>query len=362
MQLKAILSIFRQRAFLWCLLLAASIWFINMLGNTYTSTIVIPVELTVDYDSEVWVERPSIKVTATVQAKGSVLMFYKMGLGSPVRVPLSMLTVSRAGANGGGVSGMGNSVKDDYRRRIDANSMTAALGHMQSNMVVMQVVGMGLDVRISQIRSARIAIEPQFTVHCMRQYMQVGEVALSQDSVTVKAPQMVLDTLKAVRTVAVEYNGLRHSVQGSVDLVIPPGVVADVSEVEYTIDVTGFTELVFTVGVMSENVPDSLRCYLVPSQVRVVTNVPLRSLGHVESMREPMAYVNYADRESNLSAMLRVYVDSLSYGMRVKSVEPSFVEPFFQPVVSAYSSAHTTTSANVGSNAGSEAAAKSEWR
>lgn len=324
MRFKVIIDLLKQRAFWLCLVLAFTIWFINKLGNTYISNIVIPVEFTTSYESQVWVENPKLRVRATVQAKGNVLLLYKLGLMSSVRVPLSLLEFTKDESP--------LNASSQYNRRIEAASMVSALGQSQTDIVVMQVMGVGLNVRVSPIATATVAIEPRIEIHCQRQYMQVGGLVLSQDSLLIKAPQIILDTLSSIKTDILELKGLSRPVQGNIDLIIPKGVVAQISDVEYSVDVTGYTELVFTVPVTPKNVPDSLRCYLVPSMVQIIANVPLRSLGHVGTMREPIAAVNYNDLSENLSSLLRVSIDSLSYGMKVKTVAPSFVEPFFQTI------------------------------
>lgn len=321
-KIKKYLGFLGQKMFLLFVALATIMQFINKLNDSYITEVKIPIHLTVDYGSDYWIEDPDFEVMATVQGKGSALLGYKMGFNDAISLPLTALSIDQTPIKG----------ENKYLRRVDPQSLAVALSKAQKELTISQINNAEIILKISPIRKVKMAIRPQIEVECRRQFMQVGPVKLSRDSVEIKAPQVILDTLPSIATEHISLEDLRAPKSGMVDLILPRAVVSSVSKVEYTVDVAGYTEIEFTLPIFIDNLPDSLRSVLAPSQVTVVTHVPLRSLGYIGTMREPVAKVNYLDLETNLSHTLGVRVDSLSYGMSVRSISPSFVEPFFEIV------------------------------
>lgn len=321
-KIKKYLGFLGQKMFLLFVALATIMQFINKLNDSYITEVKIPVHLTVDYGSDYWVEDPDFEVAATVQGKGSALLGYKMGWHEAVAIPFNTLSVDQNPIKG----------ENKYLRRVDAQSVAVALSKAQKELTISQINNAEIVLKIAPIRRAKIAIRPHINAECRRQFMQVGPTKLSRDSIDIKAPQSILDTLSCISTESLSLEDLRTPKSGMVDLIFPKAVVSTISKVEYTVDVAGYTEIEFVLPIFIDNLPDSLRSVLVPSQVVVLTHVPLRSLGYIGTMREPVAKVNYLDLATNLSHTLGVRVDSLSYGMSVRSISPSFVEPFFEIV------------------------------
>lgn len=322
LRIKKYVGFLGQKMFLLFVVLATIMQFINKLNDSYITEVKIPITVTVDYGSEYWVEDPRFEVLATVQGKGSALLGYKMGWSEAISLPLSALTIDPKPLDG----------QNKYLRKIDPQSVAVALSKAQKDLTISQINNAEIALKVSPVHKAKLDIRPSINVECRRQFMQVGHTRLSHDSVEVKAPQAILDTLPYITTKHLYLEDLRGPRSGMVDLIFPESVVSALAKVEYAVDVAGYTEIEFALPIVIDNLPDSLRSVLIPSQVVVLTHVPLRSLGYIGTMREPVAKVDYLDLATNLSHTLEVRVDSLSYGMSVRSIAPPFVEPFFEIV------------------------------
>lgn len=330
---KKIFWLLGQKMFLLFILLAAVMKFIYKLNGTYTTEITIPVEFVVDYESNIWIENDSYEVNVTAQGRGSTLLFYKLGFEQKVSIPLSSITTKVTERNyslsENYLTKESKPTISNFQRTIDQASLLSALSRSIKDLMILQVISNNIELNISPMAQVKLPIISNIEASCQRQYMQVGNIKLSSDSITVKAPMIILDTLKSIATEQLKLHSLKKPEHGSVELIIPQGVISPRHSIEYWIDVKGYTEFDFTLPVIVKNVPDSMQCITIPSEVTVTTIVPLESLELIESMAAPVASVNYEDLNKNLSLTLRVSVDSLEYGMEVRSITPSYVEPFF---------------------------------
>lgn len=312
------INILSQRLFILFLVVAAAMWYVNKLGYNYRSEIRIPVNLTVDNNSIGWVENTRIEVNCLVDAKGSDILLYKLGLASPTEVSITALTLTNA-----------PHTKDDYLYRISDASMKDALDISQASLQIFQILDTIPWVKVSPMDDASIPIKSNIVINCEKQYMVVGQVKIQPSTINVRAAWTVLDTLKYIETEPIVLDDQHKSISGSVGLIMPKGVTASEKQVRYSADITGYTELEYTMPVELRNNPDSVSVVCVPSQVAVIVRVPLRSFT-TDEIATPRAFIDYADRLKLRGNQFKVYVEDLPVGGSVAAVIPNFVEPFFK--------------------------------
>ncbi len=297
------------------LLIAALLWYGDKLGDRYTTEILLPVEVQNDFSSRLWIERPRNELACRVEGFGSRLMAYKMRMGERVAIPMSQLTLVP-------VSG------SDRRFRIDRASLTGALAAGVKELRIHEILDTALVIDVSPVEARRMPVRSRVEVGTARQYMLVGGVRLDPDSVEVRGPKALLDTMQAVYTRAKRYEEQKTSVAGRIELEQTEGLLLSDRQAAYRAEVVPFTQHTLELPVRVENIPAGMMATIVPSRVRVVVNVPLRDYERIREERLH-ACVDYTAVRGEQSGKCAVRIDSLPVGTEVVRVEPQFVEPFF---------------------------------
>lgn len=297
------------------LLVAALLWYGNKLGGRYTTEVVLPVEVTNDFSSKLWIEHPMSEVNCRVEGVGARLMAYKMKMGDRVVIPMSQLTLVP--------------VRGEERVfRVDKNSLTGAISTAVKDMRIHEILDTALIISVSPVETRRMPVRSRIEVGTARQYMLVGDVRCDPDSVDVRGPKVVLDSMEAVFTRPKWYKDVRGGVTGRIDLEIRDGILLSNKEVDYRAEVVPFTQHTLELPVRVDNLPEGMQATIVPSRVTVVANVPLRDYERVREERLH-AGVDYNLVREEGSGKYVVRIDSLPEGTVVMKIEPQFVEPFF---------------------------------
>lgn len=297
------------------LLIAILLWYGDKLGERYTTEIVLPIEVRNDFSSKLWIEQPLGEVNCRVEGIGGKLLAYKMRMGERAAVPMSQLTLIP--------------VRGTERKfRVDKSSLTGALAAAVKDLRIHEILDTALTISVSPVEIRRMPVESRIEVGTARQYMLVDGVVFTPDSVNVRGPKVVLDSMEAVFTKPKRYKDLTASVAGRIELEQRDGVLLSDRLADYRAEVVPFTQHTLELPVRVEHLPEGLQAVIVPSRVTVVVNVPLRDYERIREERLH-ACVDYETAKAARSGKCAVRIDSLPAGTEVMRVVPQFVEPFF---------------------------------
>jgi|GEM_PF-2918627 len=318
--MRKFLGQFKQQAFIVFLVISILLWFFNRLGNRFTTEIDIPVHIVNDFGSNVWIEEPNIKVGCVAEGEGRTLILYKFGLIPSLDILASELVFLQD-----------PDTTKRYRSMIRPASVQRVLTLGIKDINFIQINDSSLTVNVSPMGEARLPVHSNIKIESYGQYMQVGQTILTPDSVNIKAPLILLDSLTLIETESIHFTRAKMGINGTASLKIPQNVISSVTSVRYSADVTSYTEVEYKLPVEIENLTSNLGAIIVPSTVDVLIRVPLRSY-HRQSSQLPVASIDYAIRHENLSPLFAVKIDSLPQGFDIISYKPEFVEVFFEPI------------------------------
>lgn len=297
------------------LLIAALLWYGDKLGGRYTTEVVVPIEVRNDFSSKLWIEQPLGEVNCRVEGIGGKLMAYKLKMGDRAVIPMSQLTLVP--------------VRGQERKfRVDKSSLTGALAAAVKDLRIHEILDTALTISVSPVEIRRMPVRSRIELGTARQYMLVDGIVFDPDSVAVRGPRVVLDSMEVVFTRQRKYKDLKASVAGRIDLEQPYGVLLSDRQVDYRAEVVPFTQHTLELPVRVDNMPEGMQATIVPSRVTVVVNVPLRDYERIREERLH-ACVDYNLVRGEKSGKYAVRIDSLPAGTEVMRVEPQFVEPFF---------------------------------
>lgn len=293
-------------AFIVLVVISCALWFISRLSHTYTSQITIPVELVTDYSSDVWIGTTQLSVRTLVKGDGRDIILYKFGLGPKVVIPVSSLQLVQSDQS------------VPYLYSVVEKSMERALSSEQNRFTVMMITDTIEKVKLSAIGQARLPVVSQIEVDCAPQYMVRGGVQIKPDSITVKAPLAILDTMLSIKTEPLMLEQVNSLRSDAISLVVPDNVVLPAPMVRYMIDVVGYTEQRYTLPITSAD-----RRLVIPARTKVVVRVPL-NVPYPNSV-DLSAVVEISDSSYKYN---RVVINGLPEQAIIMSVDPEFVETY----------------------------------
>lgn len=314
MNFKAIYSnvshILRQlswRVFALLLVVSCALWLAGKLSHRYTTEISIPIEFTADYKADVWVRTATQKVRFRVEGDGGNLLLYKMGLGRTISIPISALKMNKY------------SSRNPYLFTITEESLVRAISVAQTDFRIAIMTDTLPKALISPIKERKIPIVSRVHIDCVDQFMVVGGVHVVPDSVSIKAPLSMLDTIKLIYTKPLNIEKCSSSQSGAVDLELPESLVASHDVVRYEASVQRFTERQYHLPIEVTGAP--IGSFIIPNTVKVTVQIPLTEYFGQQS---PKASIDIRQREK----YSKIHVSGLPLRAKIIRMEPEFAQFF----------------------------------
>lgn len=304
-------------SFLVFLILSAAMWYLNKLSHTYTSNIVIPVNIVNDFNSKQMLIEKTNFITCQVESEGHRLLnrkvFSKL---RKIDIPSNELNFI-------------NVEDTPYTMKIDIESLANALRKRLTPIKLLAVKTGNIYVTSSKTVTKKLPILSAIEVDTKQNFRVISDIDLSPDSIIVRGVKPIVDTMTGIMTLKKSFLRVDRSLSGIIGLEQIEGVTYSTNEVNYNIDVETFTEMEFELPVKIKNCPDSLSATILPEAAKIKLNVNRRNFNFIKQGNISL-YIDYKDSQTNLSNKFRVYCSSLPHGVKIMSIYPTYVDVIFE--------------------------------
>ena len=278
--------------FLVCLALSSFLWFLNALEKHYTDHITVPVRyVNLPKDKELTGKLPD-KFELTVDAFGYTLLRHKLSLAfSPVLLDVNELT--------------NNYLEGKFMSKytISTNGHKEEIAkQISSEIEIISIRPDSISFNVSSVIEKLVKVHPVVDFSFAKEFILQKPPVVKPESILVRGPQEILDTLQFIYTKPIELKNLSHTVTQDIDLVISPELKSDVDEVSVQIDVEQYTEAKFEVPILIINQPDSLLIKTFPAKVKVTCRVGLSQYKKLNN-NSFRAIVDYSHRSGVISKL-----------------------------------------------------------
>lgn len=294
--------------------IATVFWFLNKLTNEFNATVNYPVKYKNLPKNKVLISELPSKLKLHVNAYGYSLLKYKL---SPVPFPVIIDL-------------------EDYEKHLTREDVTRFTIHtrqIKSN--INQQLGKDIDLLdvlpdtisfyFANIVSELVAVAPDAELEFDPQCMLDGEISFLPDSVIVKGPQNILDTLSYVYTKKQKFKRLNKPMERNVALAEIDKLKFAKKRVVMKLPVTKFTEADIEVKINTINVPDSLTLITFPQKTKVSYMVSLANYDKI-SESDFIFEVDYLDIEKLLGQKLSIKSKYQTNKVSSVSISPDIVE------------------------------------
>ncbi len=270
--------------FLVCLGLSFFLWFLNALEKHYTDRIIVPVHyvnLPINKKSS---GRLPQKLDMTVNATGYTILQHKLRLlVSPLLLDVDELTNHNLDSKYISKYPIAtNNHKEEIARQIS------------SDMEIISIRPDTIYFNMSLVIEKKIKVRPIVKLGFYKEFNLKSPPFTNPDSIWIRGPQNILDTLKAVNTRPYSYQNLSHNLLREVKLDLLPEITSNTKQVLLNIPVEQYTEATFEIPVRVLNKPDSLLVKTFPSTVKVTCKVGLSDYNKING-NNFIAAIDYKD-------------------------------------------------------------------
>lgn len=212
------------------------------------------------------------------------------------------------------------SVGGDYYELNAADMFRYTMDLFGSGVEVQSFVTTGVTLRFPGENFKKVAVRPVSTISFNPQYMAIGDMRVSPDSVLVYGEPSRLEGVDYVLTKVISHSGVKRSISGVVKLDAPAGTRAEVAEAAYSMDVTRFVEVRSNAVVTVRNLPSGRDLAVFPSEIEVVAKYAFPLADKTTAL--PEFYVDYAEFARSSSGKCLIHFDDVPYGIVDLKTDP----------------------------------------
>ncbi len=249
------------------------LWFLNALNQEYTTNISIPVDYYNMPKGKANTSNLPTNLLIAVKAYGYNILKYELKKNfAPFKVDLSSSSFSRLYAND---TSWYYTLTKEYIEQID--------NQFQGDMKVEFLKPDTLYFHFTNLIQKKVPIVANAKVLPAVQYVLKDKVKFKPDSVLLKGPASILDTIKNVKSQYFELLNVSSSVTEDVNLKNINGVKIIPAKVKLIADIEEYTEMSFRIKITKLNVPDSVYLHLFPSYVTIICKVGISNYKNISA-------------------------------------------------------------------------------
>lgn len=297
------------------LFLSGLFWLLNELSREAIADISYPVKYINLPGNKMLANEVPKRLNLKLRAPGYTLIRFKLSSGLiPLNLDMESYFLRQLpGKNSSDYYLLTRELRGRFERRLS------------STITIIDIQPDSLFFKFDSIIYKKVPVTPSVEYTMARQFMLRDEFQTTPDSIVVSGPGLVLDTLKAVSTKAVNFIELNTSVEQEIKLKPIPRVEFNNETVFLFAAVEQFTEASLKVHIKAINVPDSLVLKTFPNQVSLTCNAGLSDYDKV-SAHVFQLEVDYQDIGQSLGGKLKVNIASAPEFVRYVRIHPLYVE------------------------------------
>jgi hypothetical protein len=294
-----------------CLLLSSFLWLLNSLEKRYTDRISVPVKyINLPKDKQVSGPLPK-KFDLLVDGYGYTLLSHKLRLAfSPVLLNVNDLT-DKVLENGNisKITIYTSSHREEIAKQIS------------SEINILSIKPDTISFNFSTIIEKKVKIKPIADLTFGKEFILKSAPSTNPDSVLVRGPKNILDTLQSISTKNFSYKELTHNIEKNISLESIEGLVFSHKRVSLLISVEQNTEVAFDIPIEVINHPDTIHVKTFPGKVKVSCRIGLSNYKKLtpSSFKAVADYSLYSKSVNRLPVSLVNYPDivlSVNYAPR----------------------------------------------
>lgn len=285
------------------------------MGKRYETTISMPIQYTNLPKNKVLVKAPPSTIEIKMEATGFTLLRHQIKLTiNPLNFNVKAFT-----------NNLMTNANLNYYRVASDQFIPQFSRQVSSEIKLIDITPDSLYFEFDQIVSAKKPIGHQFELSFENQFFLLDSVSFIPDSIMVRGPKSIIDSLDKVYVKPQKFKNLNSSIKRNVALEEVEQLEMDPRRVVVNIPVSQYTEYSQKIPVTEFNVPDSIKLVTLPGKIDISCLVALTEYKSL-SPSSFMIGVDYNEVQMNQNSIpVRVF----GYPGHVKNLKFSPTEVKF---------------------------------
>ncbi len=264
----------RPLIFISCLLIATVLWFVNVLGKTFETEVSMPIHYVNLPKNKVLLNPPPSSLSVRLEAHGFTLLRNRLKLTFyPINFNLKAF-ITYAEDN---IPGMHN------RYPLESNRFLSYVAkQIGPEITVLDLTPDTLFFEFDDIVEMKKPVKADLQLFFAKQFFLYDSIRYHPDSVRVKGPKSILDTLSYVYTSPKRFKKLNQTIKRNIDLVADPQLELNPKRISVTIPVSVYSEYNGKSPISILNLPDSVNVVTFPGNIQVSCQVAVPNYGNID--------------------------------------------------------------------------------
>jgi len=262
LNIKSILKRRKAKMFLMFLACSGLIWLINNLSESYIDNSTFILEYKNVPDSLMLLSASKNKVDVKVQASGFQFLGFNI---KNKKIGIDLSTIKKA-------NDTYFIAQEVYRKQIDKQLKSMTLLEIDRDTLFFEFTRMG---------TKEVPVNPKVKIKPPQNYILDGELKIEPDTITIRGPKSIVDTIMRINTVSAEFPEITSNFAHEVELYKGPEL-ENVTYSNNTVMVKGnvarFSEKVIEVPIKVINLPKGIQIRTFPDNVSVLCRAKIEDL------------------------------------------------------------------------------------
>lgn len=298
-------------------LLSLGFWLLQSLQQEYEIEIKIPVKYKNIPPDISFTNIPPQEITAHVKDKGSVLLNYSFGRAF---VPIDVNMKNQTDKSGTFTLSR-NTIDSDIKKQLIATTILEGFEPQK------------IELTYSKRIKKELPVVFNGEVETVAGFKISGDIQINPHQVTVYASDLMLDTLKEIKTVFTEIKNGNKTVTKNIALEKIAETAIEPLNVTVTIPIEEYTEKTLEIPVICKDLPPHYTLRMFPATVKVTCSIPLSRFKEL-SENEFAIYISFADLEQNVSGTLPIKLAKKPDWVDTTTLKPDKIEFILEQTLS----------------------------
>jgi hypothetical protein len=295
----------RFQFFLFFVLLSFTFWVSTKLSNTYTLDQPFSINW-INVPEGIIIHSNNKQIKASITASGIDILIYRL-INKSLNISLEQ----------GKFDSKIGEVNIENQQFLIQNQF---FGNTKLNFITPT----SLDFDFSILDNKVVAVVPNVKINLRAGYLSDSPIKILPDSILVRGPKSILDTLGSIKTKYIEVEDVYESMSKKISLQLIPEIQLSETSANIKLSVSRYSEKEFTLGIGLINTPKSIRVKLFPPKAKIRATLPLSVLRTVKSSDFNLV-VDYNDIENKHSEKLQLIMIEQPPSIKKLIIDPQRV-------------------------------------
>ncbi len=301
------------------LVISIFLWLLVKLSQEYTTIITYPIEYKNFPENKINIYELPPKLRLKITASGFEILKYQ------ITSKIMPITLDVASAKLNVTKNDTNKIFIETFTLLQTINAQLTDRKIIKNLKVTEIKPDTLFFHFTAVISKRVKLVANTEIAFERQYMQKSEIVLTPDSILIKGPKHIVDTIQFLETELLKLENIKEDTKTEINIKEYKNILFLQKTTLIKIQVEQFTENNVIIPINIKNVPDSLILKIFPNKLKINYLVGVSNYNSINS-QDFVVYVDFNDIKDNINNKLKIKFEKIPDKIKKYTYNPTSTE------------------------------------